>query len=79
MKLHPEYHTYLMENLHGLNRDVVTARRLVRSTSLSYARIARQIGVSKNMVGMVLTGRKKSARVLAGIAEVCRARLEGRQ
>lgn len=79
MKLHPEYHTYVMESLPGLSREVSAARKLLKASTLSYPRAARMIGVSTIMVKLVLTGRKKSQRVLDGIAEVCRARLEGRQ
>lgn len=79
MKINPTYHTYEMQSLPGLNLEVRAARKLIKASLLSYARVAQMIGVSKDMVKSVLIGRKKSARVLAGIAEVCRARLEGRQ
>lgn len=67
MNRHPKFNTFVMEPLTGLRRDVQTARRHIAKTGKSYSRAAQIIGVSKIMVKLVLTGRERSARVLAGI------------
>ena len=51
----------------GLSRDVRKARLHLIREDYSYGRAAQLIGVSKVMVRFVLTGRKRSARVLAGV------------
>lgn len=67
MRLHPKHHTFVMETLTGLPADVRKARKHMIYTLQSCSRAAKAIGVSKQMVKMVLSGRKTSARVLAGI------------
>jgi transposase len=51
----------------GFSRDVRKARLHLIREGYSYGRAAQLIGVSKDLVKSVLTGRKRSARALAGV------------
>jgi len=72
VKRNPKIMTFEMENLRGLGPGIDAARRAVLRSKISYSRLARQLGVAKNMVAMVLTGRRTSKRVLDGIIEICK-------
>jgi hypothetical protein len=67
MKRNPKTNRFLQERLTGLPVEVMAARKHMAATRQTCSRASRAIGVSTVMVKMVLSGRKTSARVLAGI------------
>lgn len=70
MKRHPQYKTFIMGRISGLSCEVRTARKHLKTTGRSYAKAARIVGVSVDMMKMVLTGRRVSRRVLDGVMAI---------
>ena len=69
---HPQFNTFVQQPMRGLSGDVRAARRHLQRERISYRYAARLIGVSGQMVYCVLTGRKRSARVLTAVMGLSR-------